>query len=129
MAMSEYMRGLREKVGHQLLELPAVSVVVRDDEERVLLVRHADTGKWVVPGGALEPCELPADAAVRETWEETGLHVRPIRLRGVYGGPEYVVRYRNGDANSYAMIVFEAEVIGGIRGAEKLPADPHPTGS
>ena len=25
----------------------------------------------------------------------TGLHVRLVRLAGVYGGPEYVVRYRN----------------------------------
>jgi 8-oxo-dGTP pyrophosphatase MutT (NUDIX family) len=114
MTMSEYMRGLRAKVGHQLLELPSVSVVVRDEEERVLLVRHAETGDWVTPGGALEPSEPPADAAVRETWEETGLHVRLNRLAGVYGGPEYVVRYRNGDANSYAMIVFEGEVIGGV---------------
>jgi 8-oxo-dGTP pyrophosphatase MutT (NUDIX family) len=113
MTMSEYMRQLRRKVGHQLLELPSVSVIVRDAEGRVLLVWHAETGDWVTPGGALEPCEVPADAAVRETWEETGLHVRLVRLAGVYGGPEYVVRYRNGDVNSYAMIVFEAEVIGG----------------
>ena len=114
MVMSEYMRKLRQKVGHQLLELPSVSVVVRDEEGRVLLVRHAETGDWVTPGGALEPSEPPADAAVRETWEETGLHVRLVRLAGVYGGSEYVVRYRNGDVNSYAMIVFEGEVIGGV---------------
>jgi 8-oxo-dGTP pyrophosphatase MutT (NUDIX family) len=113
MPMSKYMRGLRKKVGHRLLELPAVSVAVRDKEDRVLLVRHAETGEWIMPGGALEPCELPADAAIRETWEETGLHVRLVRLTGVYGGPEYVVRYRNGDLSSYALIVFEGEVIGG----------------
>ena len=67
----------------------------------------------MTPGGAIEPEETPADAAVREMWEETGLDVRLTRLAGVYGGPEFVVRYQNGDENSYAMIVFEAEILAG----------------
>ena len=50
---------------------------------------------------------------VREVWEETGLHVAPTRILGLYGGPECHVRYRNGDEVSYLMVVFEARVIGG----------------
>jgi len=46
-------------------------------------------------------------------WEETGLVVEPIRLLGVYGGPEFQVTYSNGDEVSYLMIVFECRVIGG----------------
>lgn len=34
------------------------------------------TQLWVLPGGAIEPEEVPADAALREAWEETALHVR-----------------------------------------------------
>ena len=113
MTMSPYMRDLRAKVGPSLLEIPAVSVLTFDSEDRVLLVRHAEIGSWMTPGGAIEPAETPADAAVREMWEETGLDVRLIRLAGVYGGPEFVVRYQNGDQNSYAMIVFEAEILAG----------------
>jgi 8-oxo-dGTP pyrophosphatase MutT (NUDIX family) len=41
----------------------------------VLLVRHVEGNDWTTPGGMIEPLETPADAAVRETWEETGLHV------------------------------------------------------
>ncbi|GAA1844854.1 8-oxo-dGTP diphosphatase [Agromyces salentinus] len=37
-------------------------------------------GKWVGPGGKLEPGESPADAAVREVHEETGLSVRAADL-------------------------------------------------
>ena len=76
-------------------------------------MRHADTGTWTTPGGAIEPRESPADAAVREMWEETGLHVRLTRLAGVFGGDDFVVRYSNGDETSYAMVLFEAEILAG----------------
>jgi 8-oxo-dGTP pyrophosphatase MutT (NUDIX family) len=113
MPMSEYMTQIRRKVGRQLLEVPSVSIIARDSHGRVLLVRHAEIGSWMTPGGAIEPNETPANAAVREMWEETGLDVRLTRLAGVYGGPEFVVRYQNGDENSYVMIVFEAEILAG----------------
>ena len=41
----------------------------------VLLHRHRKLGIWMQPGGHLEPGEQPWDAAVRETFEETGLPV------------------------------------------------------
>jgi 8-oxo-dGTP pyrophosphatase MutT (NUDIX family) len=113
MPMSGYMRRLRAKVGTDLLIVPSVSVLVPDGRGRVLLARHAETGRWVIPGGSVEPHELPADAAVRETWEETGLHVEPIRVVGVYGGPELHLTYPNGDQVSYLTTVFEGRVLGG----------------
>lgn len=116
MPMSRYMHEIRRLVGKRLLEVPAVSVVVRDRHDRVLPVKHSEFGSWMTPGGAIEPAETPADAAVREVWEETGLEVRPTRLAGVFGGPECVVRYRNGDETSYAIILFEAEILGGETG-------------
>jgi 8-oxo-dGTP diphosphatase len=111
--MSEYVRALRAKVGNDLLVTPSVTVVARDDEQRVLLVRHIDTGHWVAPGGAVEPNERPADAACREMREETGLEVELDGIVGVYGGPEFEVRYENGDRCSYVMTVYDARVTGG----------------
>ena len=113
MPMSDYMRALRAKVGSQLLEVPAVSVVVRDDAGRVLLVRHSNGDVWVTPGGAVEPAEIPAEAAVREMWEETGLEVELTRVLGVYGGPDFIVAYENGDRVSYLMVFFEATPVAG----------------
>ncbi len=41
----------------------------------VLLHRHRKLGRWMQPGGHLDPGEEPAEAAVRECREETGLTV------------------------------------------------------
>jgi ADP-ribose pyrophosphatase YjhB (NUDIX family) len=109
MPLSSWLRALREKVGHALVVAPSVTVLAFDDADRVLLVRHAE-GVWVAPGGAIEPGETPADAAVREAFEEVGLELELARLAGVYGGPEFVVRYANGDETAYVMTVFEARV-------------------
>jgi ADP-ribose pyrophosphatase YjhB (NUDIX family) len=113
MAMSPYLRRLREQVGHARLLLPSVSAHVFDADGRLLLVRQRDLEIWSTPGGMIEPDERPADAVVREVWEETGLRVRPERISGVYGGPEFVVTYSNGDETQYVIIAFACTVTGG----------------
>ncbi len=113
MGMSEYIRSIRDKVGNTLLQMPSVTIINYDGTGQILLVKHADTELWVAPGGAVEPGETPADAAVREMWEETGLVVELVRILGVYGGPEFVVRYSNGDSTSYVTTVFEGRTTGG----------------
>lgn len=116
--MSDYMRRLRAKVGTDLVLLPSVSVLAVDDRARVLLVRAAETGQWVVPGGAMEPGETPADAAVREVWEETGVRVALTGVLGVYGGPEFRVGYRNGDEVAFVMTAFAGRPLGGAPRAD-----------
>ena len=113
MPMSDYLRAIRQKIGHALLVVPSVTVICRDSNGRVLLVKDAETGVWLAPGGSIEPDESPADAAVREMWEETGLTVAPVRILGVYGGPEFVVAYPNGDRTAYVMTVFECRPLSG----------------
>jgi 8-oxo-dGTP pyrophosphatase MutT (NUDIX family) len=113
MPISDYMRSLREKIGPDLIMMPAVTVFVFDEEGRLLVAQESGSGLWMTIGGAMDPDESPADAAVRECWEETGLHVEPTRLVGAFGGPRYRITYANGDVVSYTTIVFEARVIGG----------------
>ena len=55
-----------------------------DDEGRILLHLRADDQRWCLPCGWLEPNESPEEAVVRETWEETGLRVQPVKLVGVF---------------------------------------------
>jgi 8-oxo-dGTP pyrophosphatase MutT (NUDIX family) len=118
MPISEYMRSLREHIGQRLVLTPGVTAIVRDEEGRVLLQRRAEDGRWGLPGGAIEPGEAPAQALVREVFEETGLLVRPERLLGVFGGNErFHITYRNGDAVEYTIVTFECRVVGGTLSA------------
>ncbi len=113
MAISDYLRRLRQRIGHELVLLPAVCVLIWDDDGRLLLMREAQTGRWQTVGGMVDPDESPSDAALREAEEETGLTVRLERLRTALGGPGYRVYYPNGDVCSYVSIVFDAVVVSG----------------
>ena len=113
MGISPYIRGLRERVGHDLLLLPSVAVLPWDEEGRLLLVREAQTGLWQTIGGAVEPDESPAQAAIRETAEEAGVVVELTGIRGVTGGPGFRMTYPNGDLVSYVPTIFDARVIDG----------------
>jgi 8-oxo-dGTP diphosphatase len=60
-----------------------VSLLITDDEDKLLLVRRAiepGKGKWCLPSGYVDWDESPEDAAVRECGEETGLVVTAVRL-------------------------------------------------
>lgn len=113
MPISPFVRGLRDRVGSDLLLLPSTSVLPRDDEGRILLVRLADTGRWATIGGAVEPFESPQQGAVREAEEEAGVEVALGAVLAVLGGPEYLVRYPNGDVTAYVVTVFDARVVAG----------------
>jgi len=117
--MSPYVRTLREAVGAQLILLPAAVVLPRDELNRLLLVRQADTGLWGLIGGAVELGESPATAARRECEEETGLKIELGRILAAVGGERFEVTYSNGDRVAYVATVFEGRVVGG---------DPRPDG-
>jgi ADP-ribose pyrophosphatase len=53
-------------------------------EGRLLLAREMMDGLWSLPGGWADPGESPSQNCVREVREETGLHVRAVRLLAVY---------------------------------------------
>jgi len=47
-------------------------------QDKILLVHHKKLGIWLAPGGHLEAGELPHEAAEREVFEETNIHVKAI---------------------------------------------------
>ena len=101
-------------VGHELLLLPSVSVLPVDEAGRILLVRHAGQGdEWGTVGGAVEPGESPAAAAIREAREEISAGVELVRLLDVLGGPDYEVCYPNGDRAAYVTAVYEGRISAG----------------
>ena len=56
--------------------------VFKDD--KILLVKERSDGKWALPGGWADVGESPSESVEREVWEESGFHVRPLRLAAVY---------------------------------------------
>ena len=113
MPISPYIHNLRQKVGHDLLHIPSVTILVFDEQNRVLLVKDAGSGQWTTPGGAIDPGERPATAALREMHEETNLRVELTHITGIYGGSDFIMTYPNNDQTSYFMTVFAARIVGG----------------
>ena len=101
----------------------AVGTIIRDDRNRIVLVRRAiepGYGKWVFPGGYVDRGEEVTVAAVREAREETGLDVRLDRLVDVYS---YAGRIP-------VVIVYAATLLGGClacddEGLEARFFEPH----
>lgn len=77
--------------------------VVFDSQNRALLCHRRDMDFWNLPGGGVQSRELPTEAVVRETREETGLDVEVDRLVGIYGKSD----------KDDLVFVFRCRVIGG----------------
>jgi 8-oxo-dGTP pyrophosphatase MutT (NUDIX family) len=111
MPTPDFVTDLRSHVGHDLLWLSTAAGVVLDNNGQVLLGRRADTRTWALPGGIIEPGEEPADAAVREIFEETGVIAVPEALVAVtVFGP---ITYPNGDIVQYLEVLFRCRAVGG----------------
>ena len=67
---------------------PAVGVdaVVLNGSGEILLVQRKDNEHWAMPGGLAEIGETPAEAVLRELWEEAGLRGRVLRLLALFDG-------------------------------------------
>jgi ADP-ribose pyrophosphatase YjhB (NUDIX family) len=89
----------------------AVGTIIRDDRNRVVLVKRAiepGYGKWVFPGGYVDRGEEVQIAAIREAREETGLDVRIDRLVNIYSY----------SGRTPVIIVYAATMIGGCLGCD-----------
>ena len=111
MPIPEYVRILREKVGHDFLILPGVCAIIINAAGEVMLNRRTDTGKWATIGGTVEPDEQPADAMIREVFEETGVTVAIERIVSVSTAPRATLP--NGDVVQYVLTTFRCRPIAG----------------
>ena len=93
--------------------IPGASALVRDGAGRVLLIRRVDNGRWALPGGMIELGETAADAAVRETREETGVDVVITGLVGIYTDPGHVSVLDSGTVIAEFALCFHARPVGG----------------
>lgn len=94
-----HLRDLRRLLGSRPLFSVGACVCLLDPENRLLLQRRADNGRWGLIGGSSELGESAVMTAVRETHEEIGLALpeQAFELLHVMSGPELYFRYPNGD--------------------------------
>ena len=77
---------LSRELGHITPKLGGDAAIF-NGQGHILLMDRVDGSGWCLPCGWVEPNERPADTAVRETKEETGLEVEVRRLVGVFSRP------------------------------------------
>lgn len=100
--------------------LPSVNCVVENDAGEILLIERSDNGNWSLPGGTMDLGESIAEAAVRETLEETGVLVEVGGLVGIYTSPRHLVHYTSNDeVRQEFSVVFS----GRPRSGEPTPSD------
>ncbi len=93
-----YIEDLRKLIGHTCVILSGSLVIIRDENDRILLqLRTYPKGKWGLPGGLMEMGESTVETAKREVLEETNLTVDNLELLGVYSGKDYLCKAENGD--------------------------------
>ena len=94
--------------------VPSANVAVTNDAGELLLIRRTDNGNWALPGGAVDLGESLAQAAVRETLEESGIECEITGLSGIYTDPGHVILYTsNGEVRQEFSIVLTARATGG----------------
>lgn len=110
MGMSNFYKNLRNSFGAELIFMPSAAGIVRNEAGEILFQNKGNGEKWSLPAGAIELGEAPAEAVVREVWEETGLFVKPIKILGVFGGKDFRYEYPNGHKVEYVVFVFDCQV-------------------
>lgn len=121
--MSDYIMDLRKIVGHRPLLQVGASVIVEDEDNRILLQLRRDNYCWGYPGGSVELDEEVENAAKRELFEETGLIAHDLELFGVFSGKDLHYIYPNGDEVSNIDIVFLCKHYSGTLTPQKDEVD------
>jgi 8-oxo-dGTP pyrophosphatase MutT (NUDIX family) len=95
------------------LVVACAAVLFDPPQERILLTRRADNGRWCLPGGRMEAGESAFEACIREMREETSLEVAIVRLIGVYSNRDLLLEYSDGNRFQILGLVFEVQQVGG----------------
>jgi ADP-ribose pyrophosphatase YjhB (NUDIX family) len=111
MARTDYLNDPNAPKANSIV--PAVSAIVTDAQDRILLILRTDNGYWSIPGGGLNPGESVTGATVREVKEETGIDCQVTGLVGIYSDPNHVAAYDDGEVRQEFSICFTTRMTGG----------------
>ena len=106
--VDEWMKGVGDGVAGYVTPKVAVGAVVHNDDKEILLVQRADSGIWLYPTGWADTGYSPAEVAIKEVEEETGILCEPVQVLSVIDGQRMgFTRF------GMYMILFHCRAIGG----------------
>lgn len=105
---------VRPFIGTAIYSGVGASAVIVGEDSRILMLQHKNETAWRPPAGFSDLGENLAGTAVREVWEETGLHIQPERIIGIHSSPRLNNTYLNGDEIRNVGVVFRSKLLGGI---------------
>jgi ADP-ribose pyrophosphatase YjhB (NUDIX family) len=82
----EWLTTVGEGVAGYVTPKVAVAAIVGNDDGEILLTQRADSGVWLYPVGWADVGYSPAEVAVKEVYEETGIEVEVVSLVAVFDG-------------------------------------------
>lgn len=113
---AEKLKTVRQDYNHQANMPPANSIrpaaaVAILDNDKVLMLKRRDSGKWTLPGGTLELTESLIDCAIREVQEESGLKISITDILGTYTDPDIRIQYSDGEVRREFTIVYVGKAL------------------
>ena len=84
--VDEWLKGVGKGVPGYVTPKVAIGAVVGNDRGEILLVQRSDSGVWLYPTGWADIGYSPAEVAVKEVAEETGIHCKVVGLLAVLDG-------------------------------------------
>ena len=88
--------------------LPAIAVIIFNENGDVLLQRRNDVDQWCILSGHVEFGETITEAVLREVFEETGAHASIVRFIGLYSAPDSQTYHYKERTVQYVTAYFEA---------------------
>ncbi len=111
----EWIASVGEGIAGYVTPKVAVAAVVGNEAGEILLTQRADSGVWLYPVGWADVGYSPAEVAVKEVYEETGIEVEPASLIAVFDG----LRLGFARVPLYSL-VFHCRMLGGELAAHPL---------